>query len=194
MYNLAVVLEDSARTSPEHPALVLGETSLSYAQVDAAANQVANYLVSLGVEPGDRVALACPNLPQFPIVYFGALKAGAVVVPLNVLNQAREVTYFLDDAEVRVCFAFEGSEELPIGRRVAEGVAAAASPPRLVIMTADPAAPSPVEGAPTLTEALAGMSPASRPCSAVRPTPPWCSTPPAPPAVPRAPSCPTPTS
>lgn len=159
MYNLAVVLEDSARTAPDRPALVLGETSLSYAQVDAAANQVANLLVSWGIEPGDRVALACPNLPQFPIVYYGALKAGAVVVPLNVLNQAREVTYFLDDAEAKACFAFEGSEDLPIGRRVAEGAAAAANPPRVVIMTADPSAPSPIDGAPTLTEALAGMSP-----------------------------------
>ena len=71
MYNLSIVLEDSARTRPDHTALVLGPLSLTYAQVDAAANQVANLLVSLGVEPGDRVALSCPNLPQFPIVYFG---------------------------------------------------------------------------------------------------------------------------
>src|SRR5699024_9994359 len=112
MYNLAVVLEDSARTFPDRPALVLGGASLTYAQVDAAAGRVAHLLVSLGVEPGDRVALSCPNLPQFPIVYYGILKAGAVVVPLNVLNKSREVTYYLDDAEVSVVLAFEGSEEL----------------------------------------------------------------------------------
>lgn len=157
MYNLSLVLEDSARTVPDHPALVLGELSLSYAQVDAAANQVANLLVSLGVVPGDRVALTCPNLPQFPIVYFGILKAGAVVVPLNVLNKAREVTYFLDDAEAKVYFCFEGSEDLPIGRYGHDGARAAAVPPHLVLMTADPSAPAPLEGVPTLAASLAEM-------------------------------------
>ena len=70
---------------------------LTYAQVDGAANQVANLLVSRGIEPGDKVALSCPNLPYFPIVYYGILKAGASVVPLNVLLKGREVAYHLDD-------------------------------------------------------------------------------------------------
>ncbi|HEX7351723.1 long-chain fatty acid--CoA ligase [Brachybacterium sp.] len=157
MYNLAVVLEDSARTVPDRPALVLGETILTYAQVDAAANRVAHLLVSLGVEPGDRVALSCPNLPQFPIVYFGILKAGAVVVPLNVLNKSREVTYYLEDAEASVVFAFEGTEELPIGRFVVEGAQAAARPPQVVLMTADPQAESPYEGVLTLARAVAEL-------------------------------------
>ncbi|MEJ7707265.1 MAG: AMP-binding protein [Nocardioidaceae bacterium] len=55
------------------------------------ANQVANLLVSRGMRPGDKVALSCPNLPYFPAVYYGILKCGAVVVPLNVLFKAREV-------------------------------------------------------------------------------------------------------
>ncbi|MGP9538673.1 long-chain-fatty-acid--CoA ligase [Brachybacterium sp. AOP43-C2-M15] len=158
MYNLSVVLEDSARTAPDRTALVLGPTRLTYAEVDAAANQVANLLVSLGITPGDRVALSCPNLPQFPIVYYGILKAGAVVVPLNVLNKAREVTYFLDDAEAAVHFCAEGTEELPIGRFARDGALAAAREPHLVVMTADPSAPSPLEGVPTLAESLEGMS------------------------------------
>ena len=54
------------------------------AQIDAEAGQVANLLVERGVKPGDRVALARPNLPWYPIVYYGAPKAGAVVVPMNV--------------------------------------------------------------------------------------------------------------
>ena len=157
MYNLSVVLEDSARTYPDRTALVIGPRSLTYAQVDAAANQVANLLVSWGIVPGDRVALSCPNLPQFPIVYYGILKAGAVVVPLNVLNKAREVTYYLEDAQAKALFCFEGSEELPIGRFGVEGARAAAAPPRVVLMTADPAAPSPYEGVPTLAEAVAGQ-------------------------------------
>ena len=155
MYNLSVVLEDSARTAPDRPALVLGETSLTYAEVDAAACRVAHLLVELGVEPGDRVALSCPNLPQFPIVYFGILKAGAVVVPLNVLNKPREITYYLDDTDAAVAFCFEGTEELPIGRHVVEGAAAAARPPQIVLITADPSAESPFEGVPTLAGAVA---------------------------------------
>jgi len=86
--NLSVLLEDSARKYPDRDALVLGPTRLSYAQVNAAANQVANLLVERGVQPGDKVALSCPNLPWFPIVYYGILTAGAVVVPLNVLLKA----------------------------------------------------------------------------------------------------------
>ncbi|WP_193104923.1 long-chain fatty acid--CoA ligase [Brachybacterium sp. FME24] len=157
MYNLSVVLEDSARTAPDRAALVLGPMSLTYAQVDAAANQVAHLLVALGIEPGDRVALSCPNLPQFPIVYFGILKAGAVVVPLNVLNKAREITYYLDDAEAKAYFCFEGSEEMPIGRYGHDGALAAAHPPQLVLMTADPSVPSPYDGVRTLAQAVADL-------------------------------------
>jgi len=157
VYNLAVALEDSARTVPDHPALVLGETSLTYAQVDAAANRVAHLLVSLGVAPGDRVVLSCPNLPQFPIAYFGILKAGAVVVPINVLSKPREITYFLDDAEAVAALCFEGTEELPIGRFMVEGAREAARPPQVVLMTADPATPSPYEGVPALAAAVAEL-------------------------------------
>lgn len=155
MFNLSVVLEDSARTVPDHPALVLGETAMTYAEVDAAACRVAHLLVGLGVEPGDRVALSCPNLPQFPIAYFGILKAGAVVVPLNVLNKPREITYYLDDTGARVALCFEGTEELPIARHVVEGAREAVHPPRIVLMTADPSAESPYEGVPTLAGAVA---------------------------------------
>ena len=76
MYNLATLLDDSARRYADRDAVVLGDTRLTYAQVDAAANQVANLLVERGIEPGDKVALTCPNLPYFTIVYYGILKAG----------------------------------------------------------------------------------------------------------------------
>lgn len=81
MFSQSVLLEDSARKYPERDALVLGETRLTYAHVNAAANQVANLLVDRGIQPGDKIALSSPNIPWFPIVYYGALKAGAVVAP-----------------------------------------------------------------------------------------------------------------
>src|SRR5262245_27838505 len=113
--NLSVMLEDSARTVPDRDAVVLGDTRLTYAQVNAAANQVANLLVDRGIQPGDKVALTCPNLPYFPIVYYGILKAGAVVVPLNVLLKAREIAYHLDDCDAKAYLCFEGTAELPMG-------------------------------------------------------------------------------
>ncbi|MFJ6710717.1 AMP-binding protein [Streptomyces sp. NPDC091265] len=82
MLNLASLLETSARAVPERTAVVPGVKRLTYAELDAAACRVAGLLHSRGVGPGDKVALSCPNLPWFPIVYYGILKAGAVVVPL----------------------------------------------------------------------------------------------------------------
>ncbi|MEV6217174.1 long-chain fatty acid--CoA ligase [Nocardia sp. NPDC051833] len=158
MLNLSVLLEDSARRHPHRDALVLGGTRLTYAQVDAAANQVADLLVARGIRPGDKVALSCPNLPYFPIVYYGILKAGAVVVPLNVLLKSREIAYHLRDSGAVAYFCFEGSAELPMG---SEGFAAAgvAEIEHFFLITADPAAPSPLTGAETLGAAVAGASP-----------------------------------
>jgi long-chain acyl-CoA synthetase len=141
--NLSAVLEDSARKHPTRDAVVFGETRLSYAQVDGAANQVANLLVSRGIQPGDKVALSCPNLPFFPIVYFGILKAGAVVVPLNVLLKPREIAYHLKDSTAKALLAFEGTPELPLAQ-MARAACDESGCPTLAIMTADPSAPSPV--------------------------------------------------
>ncbi|MFL6060929.1 MAG: long-chain-fatty-acid--CoA ligase [Marmoricola sp.] len=158
MYNLSIFLEDSARRYPDRDALVLGDTRLTYAQVDGLANQVANLLVDMGVEPGDKVALTCPNLPYFPIIYYGILKAGGVVVPMNVLNKGRENSYYLDDSGAKVYFCFQGSPEMPMGQEGHVGVQGAANPPELIIITAELGAPSPIGGVRTLAEALEGRS------------------------------------
>ena len=162
MYNLSIFLEDSARRYPDRDALVLARPGaesirLTYAQVDAMANRVANLLVELGVGRGDKVALTCPNLPQFPVIYYGILKAGAVVVPLNVLNKGREVAYYLDDSRAKVYFCFEGTAELPMGQEGYAGVRDAERSPELIMVTADPAGASPIEGIRTLGQALADM-------------------------------------
>lgn len=115
MLNLSVILDDAARECPDREALVFGDMRLSYEFVNTIANQVAHLLRSRGVRRGDKVALACPNLPYFPMVYFGILKAGAVVVPLNVLLKRREIAYHLGDSEAKALFCFEGTPELPLG-------------------------------------------------------------------------------
>ena len=116
MLNLAVLLEDSARSVPDRDAVVCGTTRLTYAELDAAANRVAAGLAARGIGPGDHVALSCPNLPWFPVVYYGILKAGAAVVPLNVLLTEREIAYHLEDSAAKAYFCFEGTPELPLGR------------------------------------------------------------------------------
>ncbi|MGW6456579.1 long-chain-fatty-acid--CoA ligase [Streptomyces sp. NPDC055078] len=122
MTSLATFLEHSAERYPDRTAIVHGATRLTYAQVDAAANQVANLLVSRGIQPGDRVALSCPNLPCFTVVYYGILKAGAVIVPLNVLLKGREVAYHLADSGARMLFAYGGAGGgLPTGEAAWEG-------------------------------------------------------------------------
>jgi long-chain acyl-CoA synthetase len=116
MLNLAMLLETSARAYPDHDAVVTGDLRLTYAQVNAAANRVASLLAAHGVGYGDRVALSCPNLPYFPIVYYGALKTGATVVPLNILLNEREVAYHLADSGATAYFCFEGTDALPLGK------------------------------------------------------------------------------
>ena len=159
MLNLSVVLEDSAAHYPERSAVVLGEQRLTYAQVDAAAAQVANLLVSRGIQPGDKVALSCPNLPYFPVVYYGILKAGAVVVPLNVLLKGREIAYHLNDSDAKAYFCFQGTAELPMGAEGWTGFSQVEQCEQFFLITADPAAPSPIEGAETMAAALAGQPP-----------------------------------
>ncbi|WUI01820.1 long-chain fatty acid--CoA ligase [Spirillospora sp. NBC_00431] len=158
MLNLSVLLEDAARETPDRDAVVFGDIRLSYAFIDSVANQVANLLVARGVRPGDKVALSCPNLPYFPMVYFGALKAGAVVVPLNVLLKPREIAYHLGDCDAKVLFCFEGTPELPLGQMAHAGFEQADNCEHLFLLPADPgAAESPIEGAELFWPALGGQ-------------------------------------
>jgi long-chain acyl-CoA synthetase len=157
--NLAVMLEDSARTVPDRTAVVLGDLRLTYAQVDAMANQVANLLVSRGIGPGDKVALSCPNVPYFPVVYYGILKAGAVVVPLNVLFKAREVAYHLGDSDAKAYFCFEGTPELPMGAEGWAGFGQVESCEHFFLITADPSGTSALDGPETYAAATADQKP-----------------------------------
>ena len=70
MFNLSTILEHHARNSSNKEALIFADKRITFAQLDAAANQVANGLTSLGIGYGDKVALTCPNLPYYPMIYF----------------------------------------------------------------------------------------------------------------------------
>jgi long-chain acyl-CoA synthetase len=159
MLNLATLLEDTCRDYPDRLAVIFNDTKLPYKAVNAAANQVAAGLVDLGIQKGDRVALSCPNLPFFPIVYYGILKAGAVVVPLNVLLKGREIAYHLRDSGAKAYLCFEGTEQLPMGAMGHAGFQDAESCEHFRLITANPAGPSPIEGVETLGMLMAGRLP-----------------------------------
>ena len=99
--NLAVILRESARRDPERVAIILDSFKFTYGQLDAMSNQVASSLKAAGLKKGDRVGLMLPNVPQFPIAYFAILKAGGVVVPMNVLLKAPEVSFYMGDSGAR---------------------------------------------------------------------------------------------
>jgi long-chain acyl-CoA synthetase len=106
--NLAELLTMTTAREPDRPALRLDEFEMTYAQLDDASARAAAVLRVYGVEPGDRVGIMLPNVPQFAVAYYGTLRAGAVVVPMNVLLKGREVAFYLGDPEAKVCFAWEG--------------------------------------------------------------------------------------
>jgi long-chain acyl-CoA synthetase len=157
MLNLAMLLEDNAVKHPDRDAIVFGNTRLTYARLNAAACQVANGLRARGIGPGDKVALSCPNVPFFPIAYYGILKAGAAAVPLNVLLSSREIAYHLTDSDAKAFFCFEGSAELPLGRTGYAGFTESGTCQQFILMTADPAAPTPFEGTTTLGALMQGQ-------------------------------------
>ncbi|WP_330350690.1 long-chain-fatty-acid--CoA ligase [Streptomyces sp. NBC_00582] len=98
MANLADFLVDTAARQPARPALRLGERVIAYGELDERSARAAALLRAEGVRPGDRVALMLPNVPEFVVLYYGVLRAGAVVVPMNPLLKARETEYHLTDS------------------------------------------------------------------------------------------------
>jgi long-chain acyl-CoA synthetase len=106
MPNLADLLSRSAAAHPDRTALKLDDLELTYAQLDAASARVAGLLAAKGVGPGDRVGIMLPNVPYFAAAYYGALRAGAAIVPMNVLLKEREVAFYLQDSGAKVLFAW----------------------------------------------------------------------------------------
>ena len=102
MTNFAEKVSAAAAEDPEHPAVKLDDIVMSYAVLDAATARAAGFLRDKGVREGDRVGMQLPNVPYFPIVYFGALRLGAVVVPMNPLLKEKEVAYHLSDSGAQV--------------------------------------------------------------------------------------------
>jgi long-chain acyl-CoA synthetase len=121
--NLGCILQAGAVATPEAPLLRLGEQVISYAEMDRTARSIAAALRERGIQPGDKVSLLIPNVPEFTMAYFGILYAGAAVVTINVLASAAEVAYFIDDSGSRMLIAH------PLFGEVAKGGAEEAGVP-----------------------------------------------------------------
>jgi long-chain acyl-CoA synthetase len=104
--NLATILTETAEQNGDKTAFKLDDVELNYSMLDEGSARVAGLLKSQGLEPGDRVGLMMPNVPYFPAIYFGILRAGGVVVPMNVLLKGREVAFYLEDPGAKIVFAW----------------------------------------------------------------------------------------
>ncbi|GID32344.1 long-chain-fatty-acid--CoA ligase [Paractinoplanes brasiliensis] len=151
MLNLAVILRESATSRPKAPALLHDGGTITYGELDARSDAVAAALQARGIGPGDPVALQAPNIPEFPVAYFGILKTGAVVVPLNVLLRAPEVAHQLRDSGARILITWAA-----VADEAARAAAEAAVPDVYVI---NAAADSPGRPFTDLTVPVAGPFP-----------------------------------
>ncbi|HEX9036553.1 MAG TPA: long-chain fatty acid--CoA ligase [Ktedonobacterales bacterium] len=104
--NVSQLLSDSAARTPDKTAIIFRDQMTSYAELDRRVNQVANALSALGVQKGDRVAVLIHNIPLYVEAYYGILRLGATVIPLNVLYKAGEVAYILQDSGAKALLTF----------------------------------------------------------------------------------------
>lgn len=105
--SLADVLAAPLALCPDKAAIIFEDRSISFAELDEAANRVANALIDLGIRPGDRVAMHVDNRPEFIFAFQGVMRAGGVLVPTNVMYTGEEMTHILGDSGARAVFVLE---------------------------------------------------------------------------------------
>jgi long-chain acyl-CoA synthetase len=118
--NLATILTETASKHGDRTAVKLDDVELSYSMLDGATTHMVGVLRDRGLEPGDRVGIMLPNVPYFPVTYYGVLRAGGVVVPMNVLLKGREVEFYLSDSGAKILLAWHD-----FGEAAEKGAAAA---------------------------------------------------------------------
>ncbi len=100
-------LRDTVEKFPNNPAYYFQGTMQTFQQVDSLSNKLANALIELGIEKGDRVAYILPNVPQSPLALFASLKAGAIVTPVNPLFRQQELHHQLKTSETKVLITLD---------------------------------------------------------------------------------------
>lgn len=103
--NLSDWLVESAARDPQKTAMVFGNESVTYEQLDRSTASLAIWLLEQGCQPGDRVALHWPNSIEIVKLFYACFKAGIIAVPVNVRLRAQEVAYVLTHSKAVLCFA-----------------------------------------------------------------------------------------
>ena len=107
------VLDESARDYPDNVYTIFNGATRTFSQVQDTANRIASFLTSRGIKKGDKVAIFLPNIPHYPAIYFGILKAGAVCVTCNPLYTPMELNYQLKDCEAKAVFCMDHPQFYP---------------------------------------------------------------------------------
>jgi long-chain acyl-CoA synthetase len=132
MTNLALDLREAAQMYPDRPAIKLDDMILTYAQLDDLSARAAGWLRERGLRPGDPVGIMTPNVPHFPVFYYGVLRAGGAIVPMNPLLKGSEVAHYLGDSGARFVLAWEtAADEAAAGAATAGAEAVTISGPTL---------------------------------------------------------------
>jgi long-chain acyl-CoA synthetase len=105
--SLPTILDESARDYPNNVYTIFNGATKTFSQVKNTADRIANYLSSRGIKKGDKVAIFLPNIPHYPEIYFGILKAGAVCVTCNPLYTPAELNYQLKECEAKAVFCMD---------------------------------------------------------------------------------------
>jgi long-chain acyl-CoA synthetase len=115
------IIDDAARDYPDHVYTIFSDATRTFSQVKDTADRIANFLASRGIVKGDRVAIFLPNIPHYPAIYFGILKAGAVCVTCNPLYTGHELNYQLKDAGAKAVFCMDHPEMYPTAVEAIKG-------------------------------------------------------------------------
>ncbi|MFE6150239.1 long-chain fatty acid--CoA ligase [Streptomyces sp. NPDC057889] len=122
MSDLCALLARSARSHADRTAVRQGDRVLTYGELDDLTARFAALLRAGGVRAGDRVAMVLPNVLHFPVVYYGILRAGGVVVPMNPLLKADEIAFVLRDCATRFLVASPSSADEAVPAAAMAGV------------------------------------------------------------------------
>jgi long-chain acyl-CoA synthetase len=115
------ILDDSARNYPNAAYTIFADSTRTFAQVKNTADRLAGFLVSRGIKQGDRVAIFLPNLPHYPEVFFGILKAGGICVTCNPLYKVPELNFQLKDCGAKAVFVMDHPAFYPTALQAMEG-------------------------------------------------------------------------
>src|SRR5260370_15509111 len=106
--NLASNLVQTARARADGVAIRVGSADTTYGELDRQSARVAGMLAERGIQPGDPIGLMLPNVAEVASIYYGVVRAGGVVVPMDPLLKSSEVAYYLGDSRARFIFAWHG--------------------------------------------------------------------------------------